>query len=408
MGNLMARKNEYRPPRTIAEAKAEIVDSLLRIQEHYNEINRMRNEDRAKWKSLNKKVEILEAVKARALKEERQRLRDLERSKERDELQANLSKDIIITPYGASKEKIVYPNLNKQREEASKKKSPPLTMKTSSVPSADYGKFEFKRRLSKLPPSKLKRAKRKKMLKLDITQESAESAEKDKDEEDFFALGELPDGSGSASEELFVQVDRMIQESEKSKQRTRRKEPEMDRVTASKAKVVTMPIRMEISQSNEDARFSGEFPAQRGSKRFLVLAHLLFLASSIWLMWNVGAVEFAGLPVPGLDGLLPFDVPARKLCVKETTILCGTLMGLAVMRAIDGVWQHGGVSPLFCVNPALFRLPFLFSVLSLAGMLFLWSVRSGRMQLYELELAPANYSFILLIIVCHLLHFLPR
>ncbi|CAJ0609945.1 unnamed protein product [Cylicocyclus nassatus] len=72
-------------------------------------------------------------------------------------------------------------------------------------------------------------------------------------------------------------------------------------------------------------------------------------------------------------------------------------MGLAVMRAIDVVWQRHGVSPLFCVNAALFLLPFLFSVLSLGGMLFLWSVRSGRMQLYELELAPANYSFIIII-----------
>ncbi|CAJ0603320.1 unnamed protein product [Cylicocyclus nassatus] len=129
-------------------------------------------------------------------------------------------------------------------------------------------------------------------------------------------------------------------------------------------------------------------------------------------MWNVGAVEFAGLPVPGLDELLPFDVPAREALregdndflflphadvkpyldtSRTIASLLGymyffsTLMGLAVMRAIDGVWQRDGVSPLFCVNPALFRLPFLFSVLSLEGMLFLWSVRSGRMQLYELE-----------------------
>ncbi|CAJ0594696.1 unnamed protein product [Cylicocyclus nassatus] len=149
-------------------------------------------------------------------------------------------------------------------------------------------------------------------------------------------------------------------------------------------------------------------------------------------MWNVGAVEFAGLPVPGLDGLLPFDVPAREALregdndslflshadakpyldtSRTIASLLGymyffsTLMGLAVMRAIDGVWQRDGVSPLFCVNPALFRLPFLFSVLSLGGILFLWSVRGGRMQLYKIELAPANYSFILIIIVASSLLF---
>ncbi|CAJ0591330.1 unnamed protein product [Cylicocyclus nassatus] len=160
------------------------------------------------------------------------------------------------------------------------------------------------------------------------------------------------------------------------------------------------------------------------AKRFLVLARLLFLALSIWLMWNVGAVEFAGLHVPGLDGLLPFDVPAcealregdndslflshadvKPYLNNSRTIasLLGymyffsTLMGLAVMRAIDSVWQRDGVSPLFCVNPALLSAVYI-GVLSIGGMLFLWSVRSGRMQLYELELALANYSFILIII----------
>ncbi|CAJ0594134.1 unnamed protein product [Cylicocyclus nassatus] len=173
---------------------------------------------------------------------------------------------------------------------------------------------------------------------------------------------------------------------------------------------------------------------QMHAKRFLVFAHLLFLALSVWLLWNVSAVEFAGLPVPGLDGLLPFDVPVREalregdndsLFLSHADVkpyldtsrtiasLLGymyffsTLMGLAVMRAIDGVWQRDGVSPLFCVNPALFLLPFLFSVLSLGGMLFLWSVRSGRMQLYELELAPANYSFLLIIIDAFRFTFLP-
>ncbi|VDK48341.1 unnamed protein product [Cylicostephanus goldi] len=125
-------------------------------------------------------------------------------------IHSDLSKDIIITPYGASKEKIAYPNLNKQREEVSKKKSPPLAKKSSSVPTADCSKSKSEQRLPKPPPAKVTRAKRKKMLKLDITQESTELAEKEEDEEDPFASGEHQDGSGSASEELIVLVDRMI------------------------------------------------------------------------------------------------------------------------------------------------------------------------------------------------------
>ncbi|CAJ0607383.1 unnamed protein product [Cylicocyclus nassatus] len=106
------------------------------------------------------------------------------------------------------------------------------------------------------------------------------------------------------------------------------------------------------------------------AKRFIVLAHLLFLALSIWLMWNVGAVEFAGLSVPGLDRLLPFDVPAREALREgdnDSLLNRGAIRydptpedySITVMRAIDGVWQRDGVSPLFCVNSALFRLPFL-------------------------------------------------
>ncbi|VDK51978.1 unnamed protein product [Cylicostephanus goldi] len=50
---------------------------------------------------------------------------------------------------------------------------------------------------------------------------------------------------------------------------------------------------------------------QMHAKRLLVFAHLLFLALSVWLMC-VCAVGFTGFPVPGLDGFLPFDMPARE------------------------------------------------------------------------------------------------
>ncbi|KAK6019531.1 hypothetical protein OSTOST_14831, partial [Ostertagia ostertagi] len=47
----------------------------------------MRLADRNKWKDFNKTVEELEVVKARALKEEKKRQRDLERARERRELE---------------------------------------------------------------------------------------------------------------------------------------------------------------------------------------------------------------------------------------------------------------------------------------------------------------------------------
>ncbi|KAK5978938.1 hypothetical protein GCK32_010545 [Trichostrongylus colubriformis] len=81
MGGLTSRAvNE---PKTIAEAKAEITELLTKIKDHYEAINRMRLADRNKWKDFNKTVEELEVVKARALKEEKKRQRDLEREQER-------------------------------------------------------------------------------------------------------------------------------------------------------------------------------------------------------------------------------------------------------------------------------------------------------------------------------------
>ncbi|XGW02368.1 hypothetical protein V3C99_014419 [Haemonchus contortus] len=81
MGALTSREDDE--PRTVAEAKAEITELLTRIKDHYEAINRLRLADRTKWKDFNRIVEELELVKARALKEEKKRQRDLERAQER-------------------------------------------------------------------------------------------------------------------------------------------------------------------------------------------------------------------------------------------------------------------------------------------------------------------------------------
>ncbi|VDM83813.1 unnamed protein product [Strongylus vulgaris] len=204
--------------KTVAEAKAEIVNNLLKIQDHYIAINRMRNEDRAKWKVFNKKVEILEAVKARALKEERQRLRNKERARERDELEANLSKEVIMTPYGFKKEPIVYPNLKKQREEADKRKAAPsekplpsrLRKPETAARAADLAEPKIPRKELRRP-AEPRKISRRIMLNLDATQQSVDVGEDDYGytTSEKTSTGKRTDGSSSESEEVFVLIDKM-------------------------------------------------------------------------------------------------------------------------------------------------------------------------------------------------------
>ncbi|KAL6730049.1 hypothetical protein Aduo_001045 [Ancylostoma duodenale] len=84
-----------------------------------------------------------------------------------------------------------------------------------------------------------------------------------------------------------------------------------------------------------------------------------------------------------------------------------TLIGLMALRAVDSVWQRDGVSPLFFVNPALFLLPFLFNVLSLGGALLLWTIKSGRVQVYLIKHVSTDGSSTLVIIDAIRFTFLP-
>ncbi|KJH52171.1 hypothetical protein DICVIV_01636 [Dictyocaulus viviparus] len=88
MGKLISKPNPAQP-KTIAEAKAEISEVLQKIKEHYEAINKLRLADRTKWKYFNKKVEELEVVKASALKQERKRQGDCERTMVLNQLEAS-------------------------------------------------------------------------------------------------------------------------------------------------------------------------------------------------------------------------------------------------------------------------------------------------------------------------------
>ncbi|KAK6727220.1 hypothetical protein RB195_005121 [Necator americanus] len=165
------------------------------------------------------------------------------------------------------------------------------------------------------------------------------------------------------------------------------------------------------------------FFGQVHAKRLLVFAHFMLLVVSMVLMWEAGAAGFTGLPIPGLDGFSPFEVhnlrhserlqeqesdsiyvstsssvPKPYLYLSKNVVstlgylyLFSTIMGFLAMRVVDGLWQRDGGSPLFFVNPALLLLPFLLSVLSMGGALFLWSIKNGKMQAFLIsEVAPED------------------
>ncbi|KAL6741100.1 hypothetical protein Aduo_014390 [Ancylostoma duodenale] len=262
MGGLTSRYD--REPRTVAEAKAEIVETLQQIQEHYVEINRMRLEDRAKWKFFNQKVEELEVVKARALKQERKRLRDNERAKERDELEAKtFSKEFVITPYGFKKEPIKYPNLQQQREEAERKTKEALKKQKEFLATAEEIKDPVERSKSKTSTKPSKSSQRSNTSKT-----GTEKSQKRRGilEEAFDASSGRETGGlhtakgGSESEELFVQIDKP----------TTPKKGGGERASAAirKAKVVSMPVVQDDSGSHSSEKlrsFTGS--GQQRSRR---------------------------------------------------------------------------------------------------------------------------------------------
>ncbi|KAK6756560.1 hypothetical protein RB195_014775 [Necator americanus] len=209
MGNLISKQDD-REPRTVAEAKAEITEVLRKIQDHYAAINQMRLQDRKKWKFFNKRVEELEVVKARALKQERKRLRDQERAKERDELEAKtFSKEFVITPYGSSKEHIKYPNLQQQREQTSAtetKSKEKVPSKPEFLATAEEITEPIDRSKStasyKSPKPSIGTA------KLDETKSSAHLLEEISDSGTGSPSSKHTAAKSVGSEELFVQIDK--------------------------------------------------------------------------------------------------------------------------------------------------------------------------------------------------------
>ncbi|EYC08245.1 hypothetical protein Y032_0067g7 [Ancylostoma ceylanicum] len=249
--------------RTIAEAKAEIVETLEQIQEHYVEINRMRLEDRAKWKFFNQKVEELEVVKARALKQERKRLRDNERAKERDELEAKtFSKEFVITPYGFKKEPIKYPNLQQQREQAERKSKEAIKKQKEFMATAEEMKDPVERSKSKTStkpssnankPTPEKGQKRRGLLEEALDSPSGHGSG---------SGGTHTTGRGSESEEIFVQIDKPMDPKKRMG----------DRVSTPlrKAKIVTVPVVQDAdseSHSSEILHSSTRSAGQQHSRR---------------------------------------------------------------------------------------------------------------------------------------------
>ncbi|VDO87296.1 unnamed protein product [Heligmosomoides polygyrus] len=160
----------------------------------------------------------------------------------------------------------------------------------------------------------------------------------------------------------------------------------------------------------------------------LVTAHLVLLILSVWLICEAGSLNFSGIRIPGLDGFPPFElhhgsVSHNEVDPKESTLyvsasrtiekpslgtsrnvvsglgylyLLSTLMGLISLKTIDGVWRPDGLSPSSCATRVLL-IPFLLSMVSLGGGIFLWTFRNIRVQILAINENQVDRSTSLII-----------
>lgn len=154
----------------------------------------------------------------------------------------------------------------------------------------------------------------------------------------------------------------------------------------------------------------------------------MLLILSVWLICEAGSLNFSGIRIPGLDGFPPFElhhgsVSHNEVDPKESTLyvsasrtiekpslgtsrnvvsglgylyLLSTLMGLISLKTIDGVWRPDGLSPSSCATRVLL-IPFLLSMVSLGGGIFLWTFRNIRVQILAINENQVDRSTSLII-----------
>ncbi|RCN31297.1 hypothetical protein ANCCAN_22919 [Ancylostoma caninum] len=137
-------------------------------------------------------------------------------------------------------------------------------------------------------------------------------------------------------------------------------------------------------------------------QRLLVIAHLFFLVACVWLMWEAGAAEFTGLPIPGLDGFSPLDLHplphSEHPREQEDSIYVSTTTEVPKPYLYISRNIASGLAYLYFFSDFTLPTPSRDLQLSLGGALFLWTIKSGRIQAYLIKHVSADGSLTLVII----------